>query len=142
MVLPNPGAMRCARRYGAAMRTIVGLLLAAGAAAAIAPAAAPAASTKTCPIPPVESYPYPGPNGSWTRFKATRASCATSYRVATAFQRCRLKNGVSGRCVKKVADGWACGEIRSNGPTSFGSTVTCRKGRAIVRHSYTQTTAG
>lgn len=125
------------------MRTLVGLLLAAAAAAAIAPAAAPAAATtKTCPIPPAASSPYPGANGSWTRFTATRTTCATSYRVATAFHRCRLKNGIAGRCVRRVAGGWACGELRNNGPTAYGATVTCRKGRATVRHSYTQTTSG
>ncbi|MDO8189021.1 hypothetical protein Q5424_21520 [Conexibacter sp. JD483] len=124
------------------MRTIVGLLLAAGLAAAIAPAASPAATTKVCPIPPVARYPYPGTNGTWTLFRAKGVTCATSYRVATAFQKCRLKNGVSGRCVKKVADGWACREQRNSGPTSFGAAVTCSKGRATVGHNYMQTTSG
>lgn len=124
------------------MRTIVGLLLAAGAAAAIAPAAAPAAATKVCPIPPAATSPYPGAGGSWTLFRAKGTICATSYKVARAFQQCRLKNGLSGRCVKKVARGWACREIRNSGPTSFGAAVTCTKGRATVGHNYTQATAG
>ncbi len=122
------------------MRTLVGVLLAAAAAVAIAPAAASAAATTNCRNPDPATYAYPGANGTWMAFKATRASCATAYKVGLAFQRCRLKNGVSGRCVRRVADGWACGELRNTGPASFGALVTCRKGRATVGHSYNQST--
>lgn len=74
---------------------------------------------------------------SVTSLKVTHLRCGRGISVVRAFHACRLANGPSGRCVRLVR-GYACGEIRTNGPTQFSATATCRKDRAIVVHKYTQ----
>jgi hypothetical protein len=74
---------------------------------------------------------------SVTSLKVTHLRCGRGIAVVRAFHACRLANGPSGRCVKLV-NGYACQEIRSNGPTQFSATATCRKDRATVVHRYTQ----
>jgi hypothetical protein len=74
---------------------------------------------------------------SVTSLKVTHLRCGRGISVVRAFHACRLANGPSGRCVRLVK-GYACGEIRTNSPTQFSSTVTCRKDRATVVHRYTQ----
>lgn len=91
--------------------------------------------SRTCDVAPLA-----GTLGSTTvtSLRVTGVRCGTGVEVVRAFTACRLKNGPSGRCVRLVRR-FACGEIRSNGPTSFSATVTCRKDRATVVHKYTQT---
>ena len=69
------------------------------------------------------------------KFRAAHISCASSRKVAKAFQRCR-GNGKA-RCHHEVAGGYSCKEHRSYGYASFDSTVTCRKGRRVAKHTYT-----
>ena len=74
---------------------------------------------------------------SVTSLKVLHVRCGRAIPVVRAFHSCRLANGPSGRCVRLVR-GYACGEIRSNGPTQFTSTTTCRKDSASIVHRYTQ----
>jgi hypothetical protein len=97
-------------------------------------ARARAARPTTCDISKVADRLGPT---SVTSLKVTHMRCGRGISVVRAFHACRLANGPSGRCVRLVK-GFACGEIRSNGPTQFSSTATCRKDRATVVHKYTQ----
>lgn len=74
---------------------------------------------------------------SVTSLKVTHLRCGRGISVVRAFHACRLANGPSGRCVRLVR-GYACQEIRTNGPTQFTATATCRKDNATVVHKYTQ----
>ena len=109
----------------------------AGAASAPHNARARAARPTTCDISQVADRLGPT---SVTSLKVTHLRCGRGIAVVRAFHSCRLANGPSGRCVRLV-NGYACGEIRTNGPTQFSSTVTCRKNRASVVHRYTQVTS-
>ncbi len=95
----------------------------------------PAPRPRTCDVAPLA-----GTLGTTTvtSLKVTGVRCDAGVRVVRAFTACRLANGPSGRCVRLV-NGYACGELRSNGPTSFSATATCRKDRKSVVHKYTQT---
>ena len=114
----------------------------AGAATAAAPAAAPAhagrasARFQTCDISGVADRLGPT---SVTALRVLHVRCGRAISVVRAFHSCRLAHGPSGRCVRLVK-GYACGELRSNGPTQFTSTATCRKDRATIVHRYTQNT--
>lgn len=91
-------------------------------------------SPKTCDISEVADTLGPT---SVTSLKVVKAKCAAGISVVKAFHACRLANGPSGRCVKLVK-GYACGEIRTNGPTQFSATATCKKDNKSVVHRYTQ----
>jgi hypothetical protein len=104
-------------------------------AASVAHGARAKAHAKSCDISKVADALGPT---SVTSLKVTRTTCKKGIAVVKAFHRCRLKHGTSGRCVKLVK-GYACAEIRSNGPTQFSANVTCRKDGATVSHHYTQT---
>lgn len=100
-------------------------------------ARARAARPTTCDISGVADRLGPT---SVTSLKVTHLRCGRGIAVVRAFHACRLANGPSGRCVRLV-NGYACGEIRTNGPTQFSATATCRKNRATVVHRYTQVTS-
>jgi curli biogenesis system outer membrane secretion channel CsgG len=68
------------------------------------------------------------------KFRAAHISCASSRKVAKAFQRCR--GNAKARCHHKVY-GYSCKEKRSYGFASFDSKVTCKKGRKVATHVYT-----
>lgn len=127
------------------LRPRAGLLALAAASsvavALVAPAAgaptAHAARTITCDVSRVADR---FGATSVTSLKVSGTSCDAGKRVVRAFTRCRLANGVSGRCVRLVK-GFACGEIRTNLPTEISSRVTCKKRRATVVHHYTQALA-
>jgi hypothetical protein len=74
---------------------------------------------------------------SVSSLKVVGVRCDVGISVVRAFHACRLANGTSGRCVRLVR-GYACAEIRTNGPAQFSASVTCRKDRASVAHRYTQ----
>lgn len=76
---------------------------------------------------------------SVTSLRVLHVRCGRAISVVRAFHSCRLAHGASGRCVRLVK-GYACAEVRANGPTQFTSTVTCRKDRATIVHRYTQNT--
>lgn len=123
---------------------VLALLLACALTAALTTSTAgatPAHSTRartarptTCDISEVAGRLGPT---SVTSLKVTHLRCGRGISVVRAFHACRLANGPSGRCVRLVR-GYACAEIRSNGPTQFSATATCRKDRASVVHRYTQ----
>lgn len=114
---------------------LVLLLTAALAAAPAAHAARRAAARpRSCDVSAVATTLGPT---SVTSLKVLHVRCATGISVVRAFHRCRLANGVSGRCVRLVM-GYACMEQRTSSPVQFSATVTCRKDRATVTHRYTQ----
>ncbi len=73
----------------------------------------------------------------------SKTTCSEGYKLVTAYYNCRIKNGVSGRCVSKVR-GFACNELRTTGPAEFTARVTCtktkKKSKQTIKHSYTQAT--
>jgi hypothetical protein len=110
----------------ALLGVVVALTVAAGASASPIASAA-----KTCKPPA-----YPG-SGYFTALSVTRTSCSTGSKVAKAYYKCRLKHGVKGRCTSKVS-GYRCTEKRTSISTEINATVTCKKGKATVKHSYQQ----
>ena len=107
----------------------MGLIVAVSLAAALF-VAAPASAAKC--TPPA----YPG-NGTITSLSVTKVSCSTGGKVALAYYRCRVKNGPTGRCVKKV-QGYACREVRTTTPAGINAKVTCSNKKKRVVHSYQQ----
>ncbi len=67
----------------------------------------------------------------------TGTGCATGRKVEVAWQGCRLKHGLSGRCHSTVA-GFRCSEQRQGIATNFTAKVSCHKSRARVSYSYEQ----
>jgi hypothetical protein len=112
----------------ALLGVVVALTVAAGASASPIASAA-----KSCKAPS-----YPG-SGYFTDLKVTGTSCSTGSKVAKAYYKCRLKHGVKGRCTSKVS-GYRCTEKRKSIATEFNASVTCKKGKATVKHSYQQNT--
>jgi hypothetical protein len=110
----------------ALLSVIVALTVAAGASASPVASAA-----KTCTPPK-----YPG-SGYFTALSVTGTSCSTGSKVAKDYYKCRTANGPKGRCTKKV-DGYSCTEKRRSTSVEIDATVTCKKGRATVKHSYQQ----
>ena len=104
-------------------------------AAGVAHAQPSATAAKKCKAPK-----YPG-SGSITSMSVTKTTCTTGKKVVLAFQKCRTKKGPTARCVKKVL-GYACQEVRTNGPTQISGSVTCGKGKRRVKHKYTANIAG
>jgi hypothetical protein len=110
----------------ALLSVIVALTVAAGASAS------PIASASATCTPPK----YPG-SGYFTSLSVTKTSCSTGAKVAKAYYKCRTAKGPSGRCTKKVS-GYACKEKRRSTSIEIDATVTCKKGKATVKHSYQQ----
>lgn len=116
------------------------LVLLCAAALAVVPATASAAAAlrpKSCDVAALAGRA--GAGTTVTSLKVTRATCARGVTVAKALGACRLANGPSGRCVRRINGGWACAEQRTNAPTQFSASATCRKDRATVALRYTQT---
>jgi hypothetical protein len=110
----------------ALLSVVVALTLSAGASASPIASAA-----KTCTPPK-----YPG-SGYFTSLSVTGVSCSTGAKIAKDYYKCRLKNGVKGRCTRKV-DGYSCKEKRTSIATEINATVTCKNGSKVVKHSYQQ----
>ena len=116
-------------------------LLALAVVAVLAFANSPAKAA-SCPAPTFAG-------GSFSSVTVTKATCGDAAKVLPAFTACRTKTGPSGRCVSKV-NGYACIEIRTNGPTSFSSNGKCtrvktkkvkkkkKKTKYVISFSYTQ----
>ncbi|MDW5594132.1 hypothetical protein VSS74_07290 [Conexibacter stalactiti] len=119
------------RPFAGVLALIAATALSAGLAA---PAAAATARSTTCDVSAVADRLGPT-SVSAVKVKGTR--CATGIAVVKAFHACRLKNGASGRCVRRVR-GFACMEQRTGSTPQFTALVTCRKDRATVSHRYTQ----
>ena len=90
-----------------------------------------ASAAKTCKTPK-----YPG-SGYFTSLSVTGTSCSTGSKIAKAYYKCRTAKGPSGRCSKRVS-GYTCKETRKAIATEINAKVSCRKGRATVKHSYQQ----
>jgi hypothetical protein len=76
--------------------------------------------------------------GYITSLKVTGTSCKTGLKVAKSFNTCRLKNGLKGKCTKKVR-GYSCKEnkrVTSTSPPEIDARVTCKKGKARVVLTY------
>jgi hypothetical protein len=111
---------------GGLLSVAVALTISAGASASPVASAA-----KTCTPPK-----YPG-SGYFTSLSVTGTSCATGSKLAKDYYKCRTAKGPSGRCTKKV-NGYSCRETRKSIATEINAKVTCKKGRATVKHSYQQ----
>lgn len=120
------------------LRPLAGLLALIAASALCAVLAAPAAAATprsiACDVSAVADRLGPT-SVSAVKVKGTR--CPTGIAVVRAFHACRLANGPSGRCVRRVK-GFACMEQRTGSTPQFTASVTCRKDRATVSHRYTQ----
>ena len=111
----------------ALLSVVVALTVSAGASAGPIASAA-----KTCTPPK-----YPG-SGYFTSLSVTGTSCSTGSKIAKDYYKCRIRSGgAKGRCTKKV-DGYSCKETRNAIATEINAKVTCKKGRATVKHSYQQ----
>jgi hypothetical protein len=75
-----------------------------------------------------------------TSLSVKRTSCAKGESLVKAYYGCRKRNGgKKGRC--SGVSGYSCSEKRSNViRTQFDASVTCKKGRKTVKHTYTQFT--
>jgi hypothetical protein len=75
-----------------------------------------------------------------TALSVTRVSCRTGEKVVKDYYRCRVRDGGrKGSCHKRIR-GFRCTEKRESISTQFDARVSCRKGKARVRHDYTQFT--
>jgi hypothetical protein len=72
-----------------------------------------------------------------TSISVKNTSCRTGKAVVRAFHKCR--KGPRGRCHHKVKR-FSCSERRSGIAVQFNSSVTCKRGRKVVKHTYTQNT--
>src|SRR3954453_19644909 len=81
---------------------------------------------------------YPS-SGYFTSLKVTKVSCTTGKKVALAFHKCRVKNGIKGRCVSKVS-GYSCSEKRVSISSEIDGKVTCKRGSRKVELTYQQNT--
>lgn len=128
--------------YGEDMpRLLLPLALLVAIAALMLPATASAKPVpwKSCAAPATYPAPAGSPAGKISNLQVKAATCAVAQTVTAAYTRCRLANGPTGRCVKRVNNGWACQEIRQTDPVGgISAQVTCSKDTKKVRHRYTQ----
>lgn len=97
--------------------------------------AADASAAKSCSPPK-----YPG-TGYFTTMSVSGLSCSSGKKVVLAHYRCRVKNGVKGRCPSSTRiNGYRCTEKRRSISTEIDGVVTCRKGSKKVTYSYQQDT--
>jgi hypothetical protein len=75
-----------------------------------------------------------------TSLSVKRTSCSKGESLVRAYYNCRKRNGgKKGHC--GGVSGYSCSERRSNAiPTQFDASVTCKKGRKTIKHTYTQFT--
>jgi len=123
------------RRTTVALATAAALAVALPAAAQAAPPEAVAAkncslSGKTRSLGPTYT----------TSLKVKRVSCRKGESVVKGYYKCRVRNGgKKGRC--GGVQRFKCSERRYNSiRTQFDARVTCKKGRKVVKHTYTQFT--
>jgi hypothetical protein len=122
---------------------LIALVVCAGAVCAVAPAlgsADPAVhAAGKCKLSSSEQRGGLGPTYV-TSLSVSHVSCKTGKSLVKAYYKCRVKaGGVKGRCVKKVS-GYSCRETRSGISVQFNASVTCKRGKKVVKHSYTQNT--
>lgn len=121
-------------------RTVLGVLLASVLLAApSSPAAgATAGGLRACALGAQESR-HLGPTYV-TSLKVRDRTCSFGRQLVRAYYKCRVAHGgVAGRCPSKVL-GFACRETRQGITIQFDGVVTCTRGAARVKHTYTQNT--
>ena len=113
---------------------LVALSLGAGSAAAAGPTAT--AALKTCSSPNSPKYPS-SKGGYFTKLIVDGLSCADGKKVMMAHARCRLDNGLKGKCpsVKSYTCTQRAGEVSS---TEYNARVTCKKGNRRVQYFFQQ----
>lgn len=75
-----------------------------------------------------------------TSLSVRHTTCRTGYRVVSAFDACRKHHGKAGHCRHRVLR-FSCSENRFDQiPTQYDSRVSCRRGAARVKFTYTQFT--
>ncbi len=93
--------------------------------------------TRSCKAPK-----YPG-DGYFNEIRATRISCSYSRKFVVRFYKCRTRSSKSsrtnksGRCTTRLSR-FKCSERRNSISTQIASTVTCRRGKSRIIHSYQQ----
>lgn len=107
------------------------------AAAATAALALPAAGASPAAAATCKPGAYPG-NGYFTSLKAFGISCKGARDVMRAHYRCRVRNGIRGRCPR--VNGWRATEKRVAISTEYNARVTLRKGSRKVVYTYQQNT--
>jgi hypothetical protein len=113
----------------AACTGLAGLALAGGAAGA------PAAGS--CNVKSL--YGKAGYPSYVTALNVHGVSCATGVKLVKAYYDCRVRAGgpFNGRCHHAVL-GFTCSEQRQGISFVYNATVTCRHGKSVVIHHYTQ----
>lgn len=100
-----------------------------------------AAKVKSCPDVSNRDYPEKKNGGYITNIRVTGVSCASAKKLAIAYTKCRLKNGIKGKCKTSKVNGFKCTERRpssgDNG-TEFNASVTCKTGAKKVTFAYQQ----
>ena len=108
------------------------------------PASSGAAATTTCKLSASKARSLGATYVTYAMgrpgFKMRGTSCATGTRVIKAFHTCRHKKGLDGRCTTKPL-GYSCRDRRpadESIPTQYTGYVTCKRGSAVVTHTYQQ----
>ncbi len=128
---PSPRALARALLLAAVSACLFALVAPGPATAAHETAKVTYTSCTPAPAAPVAGITIAG-------VRVAKMGCKLGKAVTVDYTKCRLANGASGRCVKKVR-GFACFEIRRTNPDgSFAAQVSCSKGDKRVKHSYTQ----
>ena len=117
------------------MRTLrlIGVMVAGSLAALSAGPAhgATAAAAGACKAPDFPSVGY------FSAVSAHGVGCPAARRIVLAHYRCHLRNGLKGRCHRRVL-GYRCQERRVSIPTELDGRVSCRRGARRVSYLYQQ----
>ncbi len=75
--------------------------------------------------------------GYYLSLTVAGTTCAGGQKVQVAYQNCRLKAGLAGRCHAKVL-GYTCKEQRQSISTQITAKVSCASGHKKVGYTYQQ----
>jgi hypothetical protein len=99
-------------------------------------ASAAAVKMTTCGVSSL--YQKPGYPSYVEALSVHAVSCGSGDKLIKAYQACRVKHGGStGKCTGKVT-GYTCHEKRSTSPATIIGLVSCTRGAAAVKFSYSQ----
>src|SRR4051812_15566102 len=70
------------------------------------------AKIKTCPEIGNAGYPEKKHGGYITNIRVTGVTCASAKKLVIAYTKCRLKNGIKGKCKSAKVNGFKCTETR------------------------------
>jgi hypothetical protein len=108
-----------------------GLAVAAGASAGVVPVAHAA---KNCGSTSNQGSLR---GGYYLGLTVAGTTCPGGQKIQVAYQGCRLKSGLGGRCHAKVL-GYTCKEQRQSIPTQITAKVSCTSGHKKVVYTYQQ----